>query len=282
MINMSQNVFSNSHSLPQNFNFGSKYNFSSTLGGYQQQSPSAKSEIHLMIKIKSNEHEDRFEPMTISIISSVIGKQSVSIHITNPSDPLLLFYVDLSELEFHKLKSEQCLLFDFQNFVSFLTNMLDMCINDENFVCILHKKNINEGVLVIQERTKFKENNHLILNVTQANDTKLKNYLGALSNEFKAKFEDTLAKLEQSNKMCESLNQENMRMKEEMQNNANRVNMLQLCAKDIAENADKLLADVPYYQDCDIVIHMETKDVPTVKVLQRYIPEAIVNYYTGD
>ena len=221
MINMSQNVFSNSHSLPKNFNFGSKYNFSSTLGGYQQQStaqsPSAKSEIHLMIKIKSNEHEDRFEPMTISIISSVIGKQSVSIHITNPSDPLLLFYVDLSELEFHKLKSEQCLLFDFQNFVSFLTNMLDMCINDENFVCILHKKNINEGVLVIQERTKFKENNHLILNVTQANDTKLKNYLGALSNEFKAKFEDTLAKLEQSNKMCESLNQENMRMKEEMQ-----------------------------------------------------------------
>ena len=221
MINMSQNVFSNSHSLPQNFNFGSKYNFSSTLGGYQQQSPaqspSAKSEIHLMIKIKSNEHEDRFEPMTISIISSVIGKQSVSIHITNPSDPLLLFYVDLSELEFHKLKSEQCLLFDFQNFVSFLTNMLDMCINDENFVCILHKKNINEGVLVIQERTKFKENNHLILNVTQANDTKLKNYLGALSNEFKAKFEDTLAKLEQSNKMCESLNQENLQMKEEMQ-----------------------------------------------------------------
>ena len=66
-----------------------------------------------------------------------------------------------------------------------------------------------------------------------------------------------------------------------MQNSANRVNMLQLCAKDIAANADKLLADVPYYQDCDIVIHMETKDVPTVKVLQQYIPEAIVNYYNG-
>ena len=60
-----------------------------------------------------------------------------------------------------------------------------------------------------------------------------------------------------------------------------RVKMLQLCAQDITENADKLLADVPYYQDCDIVIHMENKDVPTVKVLQRYIPEAIVNYYNG-
>ena len=61
-----------------------------------------------------------------------------------------------------------------------------------------------------------------------------------------------------------------------------RVKMLQLCAQDIATNADKLLADVPYYQDCDIVIHMENKDVPTVKVLQRYIPEDIINYYTGD
>ena len=58
-----------------------------------------------------------------------------------------------------------------------------------------------------------------------------------------------------------------------------RVKSLQLCAQDIAENADKILADVPYYQDCDIVIHMETKDVPTVKVLQQYIPEAIINYY---
>ena len=60
-----------------------------------------------------------------------------------------------------------------------------------------------------------------------------------------------------------------------------RVKMLQLCAQDITENADKLLADVPYYQDCDIVIHMENKDVPTVKVLQQYIPEEIVRWYNG-
>ena len=67
-----------------------------------------------------------------------------------------------------------------------------------------------------------------------------------------------------------------------MQNSVNRVNMLQLCAKDIAANADKLLANVPYYQDCDIVIHIENNDVPTVKVLQQYMPEGIVNYYKGN
>ena len=64
-----------------------------------------------------------------------------------------------------------------------------------------------------------------------------------------------------------------------MQNSANRVNMLRLCAQDIAANADKILADVPYYQDCDIVIGLHHDGVPFVKVVQRYIPEEIVKWY---
>ena len=58
-----------------------------------------------------------------------------------------------------------------------------------------------------------------------------------------------------------------------------RVKSLQLCAKDIAANADKLLADVPYYQGCDIVIGLHNDDAPFVKVVQRYIPEEIVGWY---
>ena len=58
-----------------------------------------------------------------------------------------------------------------------------------------------------------------------------------------------------------------------------RVKMLQLCAKDIAANADKLLADVPYYQDCDIVIGLRDDETPFVKVVQRYVPEKIVRWY---
>ena len=64
-----------------------------------------------------------------------------------------------------------------------------------------------------------------------------------------------------------------------MQNSANRVKMLQLCAKDIVANADNLLADVPYYQDCDIVIGLHDDEAPFVKVVQRYIPEEIVLWY---
>ena len=58
-----------------------------------------------------------------------------------------------------------------------------------------------------------------------------------------------------------------------------RVKMLQLCAKDIAANADKLLADVPYYQDCDIVIGLHDDEAPFVMVTQRYIPKEIVEWY---
>ena len=57
------------------------------------------------------------------------------------------------------------------------------------------------------------------------------------------------------------------------------VKSLQLCAQDIAENADKILADVPYYQDCDIVIRLRDDEAPFVKVVQRYVPEEIVLWY---
>ena len=64
-----------------------------------------------------------------------------------------------------------------------------------------------------------------------------------------------------------------------MQNSANRVKILQLCAQDIAENTDKILADVPYYQDCDIVIGLHDDEAPFIKVVQRYVPEEIVLWY---
>ena len=58
-----------------------------------------------------------------------------------------------------------------------------------------------------------------------------------------------------------------------------RVKMLQRCAQDIVANADKLLADVPYYQDCDIVIGLHDDEAPFVRVTQRYVPEEIVLWY---
>ena len=67
-----------------------------------------------------------------------------------------------------------------------------------------------------------------------------------------------------------------------MQNNVNRADILRLCAQDIAANADKILADVPYYQDCDIVIGLHNDEAPFVKIMQRYVPEEIVRWYNKE
>lgn len=60
---------------------------------------------------------------------------------------------------------------------------------------------------------------------------------------------------------------------------SDRVKELRLCAQDIAANADKLLASVSYYQDCDIVIGLHNDEASFVKVMQKYIPEEIVLWY---
>ena len=64
-----------------------------------------------------------------------------------------------------------------------------------------------------------------------------------------------------------------------MQNSVNRVKMLQLCAQDVAANADKVFADVPDYQDCDIVIGLHNDEAPFVRVTHIYVPEEIVLWY---
>ena len=90
-------------------------------------------------------------------------------------------------------------------------------MKNENFVCVLHKKNVNEALFVIQERTKFKEINHLILNVTQANDLSVKKYLGALSQEYKRKYEETSNSLSELIAHYEEIDKENSHLKEQIQ-----------------------------------------------------------------
>ena len=159
--------------------------------------------------------------MTLTLITSGIKQQKVQIQITSPHDPLILYMLDISEVEFHQIKKEQSLLIDFQNFPSFLMQMLELCNEDESkkFTCILHKTSLYEALLVVQERTDFRELNHLILRVNQANDTIVKKFLGALSMEFKSKYEDTLNSFNNLTVNVENLNKENLDLKEKMQKN---------------------------------------------------------------
>ncbi len=154
------------------------------------------------------------EEMKITLIAFTGKNQKIQIQITNPQDPLVLYLLDMTDLEFHQLKEEQCLLIDFQNFSSFFSKMVDNCQNDKNYVCILHKRNVNEALLIFQERTQFRELNHLILNVIQANDNVLKKFLGNLSMQYKSQYLSTNDNLEKLSLDYENLQKENEELKE--------------------------------------------------------------------
>lgn len=151
--------------------------------------------------------------MQISTTSS--NKQTFTLNITDNSDPLFLYLMELSESEFHSIKQDQSLLIEFQQFPGKFFEMLELSslgnnINNNNnlnskfddvninlnksaasnYVCIIHHTNPNDALLIIQEITQFRQLNHLILRIKTANDSMLKNYLSSLVKLYKNKYEN--------------------------------------------------------------------------------------------
>ena len=50
--------------------------------------------------------------------------QKIQIIINDPNDPLMLYILDLTDLEFHQIKTDQNLLMDFQQFPDFFLKMV--------------------------------------------------------------------------------------------------------------------------------------------------------------
>ena len=155
--------------------------------------------------------------MKVVLLITGDKRQLLQLQLTSPNDPLVLYCLELSEEDFYKLKEEQSLLIDFQNFPSFLLKMLNLCVEDKNDFCaILQRGQEPKGLMVIQEKTQFRKLNHLVLNLVHANDAGIKNYLGALSKEFKEKYESTLSSLNQLKISYNDLSKENALLNEKI------------------------------------------------------------------
>jgi len=98
-----------------------------------------RTEIELNMLIIKSEKNNSIEPMKISIIKLLEKQPHLIIQVTNPNDPLFLYSLDLSEIEYQQLKSEQSLLVDFQNFPDFISKMFYFCKNDKDdiYTCVL-------------------------------------------------------------------------------------------------------------------------------------------------
>ena len=81
--------------------------------------------------LKKSELNSSSELMKINITKYTDKESKIIIQITNPNEPLFLYSLELSELEYQQLKSEQKLLVEFQKFPEFIQKMLDLYKNDK-------------------------------------------------------------------------------------------------------------------------------------------------------
>ena len=186
-----------------------------------------RTEIELNMVIIKSEKNNSIEPMKISIIKLLEKQPHLIIQVTNPNDPLFLYSLDLSEIEYQQLKTEQSLLVDFQNFPDFITKMFYFCKNDKDdiYSCALTLGGIGEnnfssggnGILTVEEKTQYRKLNHLILKLQAANDLSLKKYLSDVSKEYKEKFENLSLKYSDLNQNYEMIQKENLNLKENLQ-----------------------------------------------------------------
>ena len=186
-----------------------------------------RTEIELNMVIIKSEKNTSLEPMKITIIKLLDKQPHLIIQVTNPNDPLFLYSLDLSEIEYQQLKTEQSLLVDFQNFPDFIIKMFYYCKNDKEdiYTCVLTLGGIGEnnfssggiGILTVEEKTQYRKLNHLILKLQAANDISLKKYLSDISKEYKEKYENLTQKFNELNQNYEILMKENGNLKGNLQ-----------------------------------------------------------------
>ena len=185
-----------------------------------------RNEIELNMLIKKSESNSSFEIMKISLIKLFEKQSRLIIQVTNPNDPLFLYSLELSELEYQQLKNEQSLLVDFQNFPDFIVQMIDCCKKDNNdkFTCVFNTGgqgdnnfgSNNLGILSVEEKTQYRKLSHIVLKLKAANDTTLKKYLSDLSKEYKEKYENLFQNYNDLNQKFDMFQKDYAILKENM------------------------------------------------------------------
>ena len=217
-MNMSQHYLKYSHlkndilenNLAQNNNINSniKSNYPNNNNQIKENTKIQKgiiNEIELNVILKRSELKSSIKLMKISINQYIDKQSKIIIQITNPLDPLFLYILELSEIEYQEIKSKQSLLIDFQKFPQFILKMLSLCKNgraEEKYFCILsisetggnNLKIATPGILIIEEKTEFRKLNHLMSKSHPAKNIILKKNLSNISKEYKEKYGSLLQK----------------------------------------------------------------------------------------
>ena len=158
--------------------------------------------------------------MKLNIESTKDNNPTISLQITNPNDPLILYTLILSEIEYQNIMKDQKILVNFEDFPNFLKNLAKLCSNDinQNYKAKLEINNSPEVIFCIEEKIKFKITEHIILKLKKANDEELKKYLSKIYLNLKNKYINIYNKLIEENKKNNILIKENNNLNNNLQN----------------------------------------------------------------
>ena len=126
--------------------------------------------------------KSHMEEMKISIEMAKENNPMISIQITNPNDPLILYILNLSEIEYQNIMKAQKILVNFEDCPNFLKNLVELCSDsmNGNYSAKLEINNSPEVVFCIEEKIKFKITEHIRLKLKKATDEELKKYLSTI------------------------------------------------------------------------------------------------------
>jgi len=150
-------------------------------------------ETPLKVLIKAPDREGFQAILSIKIESKTLGRngQGYIIELTDENDFLFLYSLECSEADFLAIKSEQKLLFDFQQFPFKFIDQLEMCPKPNETsegcerLCILEMGFQDIAVFRLIQYTSFNEISHLALKLKRADDEYTKQYLAGKLSEFK-------------------------------------------------------------------------------------------------
>ena len=159
--------------------------------------PVYSGEVPVILKLP--EREDRHSTLTVDIVYSTTqprNQKVLQIQLTDESDSYLLYTLDISEDEFHTIKTDQSILVDFPTFPSKFVELLRQCqascASEEHprFVaslsCLCGTPTFN-----VTESNPFRQLTHLSLRFVAGNDAAIKRHLAGRLADFKVGLQST-------------------------------------------------------------------------------------------
>ena len=145
------------------------------------------------VVVRCDEHDDVRTTLTIEMAYGTTQprhQRVLQVQLTDESNPFLLYNLDISEDDFHVLKTDQCILVDFHTFPTKLVELLCHCqaaAEEESprFIADLSTRS-GAPIFTVTETNQFRQLAHIALKFVAGNDAAIKRYLSGRVTELKS------------------------------------------------------------------------------------------------